>query len=107
MGQPQHRNDQAHVGLIPAAQLAAGTATPGNVVTIDPTTHVPTWDVPAAIPAGSIPLTALVDQATDTFVGRVAAGAGPPSALSAADTRAGLGLPAIANPNPRAFFLGG
>jgi hypothetical protein len=64
--------------------------------TMDPTTHLPIWAAPAAPIAGIVPLTALADQATATMVGRVAAGSGPPSALSASDARSAMGLGTIA-----------
>src|ERR1035437_10231746 len=40
-GQPKHRHDMAHVGLVPAYQLAAGTPTDGDVPVM--VSGVPTW----------------------------------------------------------------
>jgi hypothetical protein len=45
---------------------------------------------------GNVPLTALANQATATMVGRVAAGSGPPSALSVSDTLTMLGVTSTA-----------
>lgn len=98
MGQPTHRHDVAHRGLVPTAQLASGTPTTGMVPTYSGTLNA-IWSAPAAPVAGIVPLTALADQATATMVGRVAAGSGPPSALSASDARSAMGLgSALANP---------
>jgi hypothetical protein len=85
---PQHRHDTRHVGLVPANQLASGTPSTGMVPTYSGTLGV-AWGFAAA---GSVPLTALANQATATMVGRVAAGSGPPSALSASDARSAMGL---------------
>lgn len=76
---------------------APSTQAFGDAATVGTADRAARRDHKHAMPAnpvgsGLVPLTALANQASATMVGRVAAGSGPPSALSASDARSVMGL---------------